>query len=376
MKATLTLRIAMLLIALVMTSAGHTAEITTSPPILIGVSTPLTGRDAAYGTQIERGLRLGFAELNATGGIGGRKVELLVRDDAGRADQASANTRTLIDAGVIALTGYYGVPAIEAALPVAERSGIPMVGVASGAEMLRDPVRRTVFNLRAGAREEAAAIVLQLDTVGLTEIAGIAQDDSLGAAALDGFQFEITRLALRPQALERIHAEPSPAAVMQAVQRVCQRRPQALMLGLNASNALAVIRAARKVGCTPQFYAMSEAGAQMLSSAASPEELSGVIVSQVIPHPRSARVPVAADYQRLVGPAGTYGGLEGFIYARVIADALGRCSRPLHMQCLVSVLEKRPIDVGGYRVQFSADSHRGSRFVEMTMITGDGRFRR
>jgi branched-chain amino acid transport system substrate-binding protein len=374
MNARLILRTALLPIALVVGSGAAAAE--TSLPILIGVSTPLTGKGAAYGTELERGLQLGFAELNAAGGVGGRKVELLVRDDEGRAEQAATNTRALIEAGAIALTGYYGLPAIEAALPMAERSGIPMLGIASSAEMLREPVRPMVFNLQAGAQEEAAAIVLQLDTVGLTEISGIAQEDSLGEAALNGFQFEITRLAIRPQALVRLPADPSTAAVRQAVQQACARHPQALMLGLNASNALAVIRTARKAGCMPQFYAMSEAGVEMLASAASPGELSGVIVAQVIPHPRNARVPVAADYQRLVGAAGTYGGLEGFIYARVIAEVLSRCGRAAHPKCLVSALEKRPIDAGGYRVQFTPDNHRGSRFVEMTIVTSDGRFRR
>jgi len=347
-----------------------------SEKIVIGMSAPLTGVLAPYGTELEKGLKLGVAQANAAGGIGGRELELLVKDDAGKADRAVANTKAMIDSGVFALTGYHGSAAIEASLPLIEQSGTPLIGVASGAELLREPALRNVFNLRAGAREEAAAMVLQLDTIGLVEIAAIAQDDALGTAALDGLQFELTRLALRPQALVRVAAEASPADVIRSVQAACKGQPQALVLGLNGTNALAVIRHARKIGCAPQFYVMSEAGAELLAIGATPKELAGVIVSQVMPHPRSSSIPVTTDYQRLAGEAASYAGLEGFVYARVIVAAIKACTVQLRRNCVITALEAKPTDVGGYRVQFKPGDRRGSRFVEMTIVTADGRFRR
>jgi branched-chain amino acid transport system substrate-binding protein len=358
-------------LSMFMLAGAHAAE-----KIVIGMTAPLTGVLAAYGTELERGLKLGVAQANAAGGIGGRELELLVKDDAGKADRAVANTKALIDAGVFALTGYHGSAAIEAALPLIDQSGTPLIGVASSAELLREPARRGVFNLRAGAREEAAAMVLHMDTVGMTEIAAIAQDDALGSAALDGVQLELTRLAIRPQALVRVPTGASAGDLHRSVQAVCKGHPQALVLGLNAANVLAAIRQARKAGCTPQFYVMSEAGAELLAIAVAPDELAGVIVSQVMPHPRSSSVPVTADYQRLAGELASYAGLEGFVYARVIAAALKACIGQLHRQCVIAALESKPTDVGGYRVQFKPGDRRGSRFVEMTIVTADGRFRR
>jgi ABC-type branched-subunit amino acid transport system substrate-binding protein len=348
----------------------------TAKKILLGMSAPLSGALAPYGTDLERGLKLGIAQANASGGVAGRELELIAKDDGGRADRAVANTKALIDGGVFALTGYYGPAAIEASLPVIEPSGVPWIGVASGAELLREPAPRNVFNLRAGARDEAAAMVLQLDTVGLTEIAAIAQDDALGRAALDGLQFELTRLAIRPQALVTVPAETLSTRVAQAVQTACKGHPQALVLGLNATNALAVIRLARRAGCAPQFYVMSEAGGELLAGVASPQELAGVIVSQIMPNPRSASVPLVSEYQRLAGDSASYAGLEGFVYARVIVAALRGCGNAITRNCAIAALEAKPIDVGGYRVQFKPGDRRGSRFVEMTIVTADGRFRR
>jgi ABC-type branched-subunit amino acid transport system substrate-binding protein len=280
--------IAAALVSMAAVVGARAAEPGVTPQkITVGMSVPLTGVLASYGTELEKGLKLGIAQVNAAGGIGGRDIELLVKDDAGKPDRAVANTRALIEGGVFALTGYHGPASIEAALPLIEQSGTPLIGVAGSAELLREPARRNVFNLRAGAREEAAATVLHLDTIGMTEIAAIAQDDALGAAALDGVQFELTRLAIRPQALVRVPAEASQADVTRAVQAACKGQPQALVLGLNAANALVVIRQARKSGCMPQFYVMSEAGAELLAIGATPKELAGVIVSQVVPHPRS-----------------------------------------------------------------------------------------
>ena len=124
---------------------------------------------------------------------------------------------------------------------------------------------------------------------------------------------------------------------------------------------------------------MSEAGSQMLAGTASPQELAGVIVSQVLPNPSSS-LPLVADFQRQATQSGkanrSYPALEGYLYAVVITEALKRCTKNLTRRCLVTALEARALDIGGYRLQFTPTDRRGSRFVEMTIVTPDGRFRR
>jgi branched-chain amino acid transport system substrate-binding protein len=60
----------------------------------------------------------------------------------------------------------------------------------------------------------------------------------------------------------------------------------------------------------------------------------------------------------------------------LIAEPLRRCGREPSARCVINSLESRPIDAGGYRVQFAPGDRRGSKFVEMTIVTQDGRFRR
>ena len=342
---------------------------------MIGVLVPLTGPLAAYGTEFDRGIRLAAAKLNAAGGVRGRPLEFLVKDDAGQPAQAVANTKALVDAGVVALTGLHGSDSVEAVLPLVESADVPLIGIASGAEVLRQPARRDVFNIRAGIREEAAAIVLHLDTIGIGEIAGVAQDDALGRAALEGIQFELTRLAIRPQALVSIGVGASAREIATAVDAACSKHPQALVLALDARNALPVIRAARAKGCGTKIYLTSEAGAQLATP-----DMAGVIVSQVLPHPSTGSLPLVMDLQRQLllkqpGTTASYPLLEGYLYAHVIAEALARCPE-IGRRCVVAAMEARPFDIGGYQVQFAPGDRRGSRFVEMTIATRDGRFRR
>ena len=300
----------------------------------------------------------------------------MVQDDGGRPEHAIANTGAMVEAGVLAMTVYHETAVIEAVLEaVLEAAGAPLVGVASSAEFLREPPRELVFNLRAGAREEAAAMVLHLDTLGLTELAVLAQQDALGRAGLEGIQVELIRLAMRPQAVARL----APDASADAVRQACRGTPQGLLLVLDARNTLAAIRAARRAACGSRLYVVSDAGAQLLGAGGNAAELAGVIVSQVVPHPASASIPLVAEFQRASASAGlepTHPALEGFIYTRALVEALRRCGRDLTRRCLVTALEAKPIDLGGYRLSFGPKERRGSRFVEVTIVTGDGRFRR
>ncbi len=374
------------MLSLLLVQPAHSEPGFTRTRVAFGMAAPLSGPLSHYGTDLVKGLRLGLERQNSAGGIAGRRIELLTRDDAGRPEHAVANAQALLDEAVLILTSLHGASSVAAVLPIIEKSGVVLVGAATGAELLREPPLRPVFNLRSGAREDATAMVLHLDTVGITEIAAIAaiaaiaQDDALGSAALDGVQVELMRLVIRHQALVRLPVTPSPTDVDQAVQSARKATPQALVLGLNAANVLAVIRTERKAGCSTQFYAMCEAGAELLATTGLPSELGGVVVSQILPHPRMDSVQVAPDYLRVAGATPTYAGLEGFVYGRVITEGQRRCAAtithhhpPVPHQCF-GIQGSRPW--GGYRVEFRPHHRRGSRFVDMTMIMPDGRFRR
>ena len=159
----------------------------TANSIKIGMSAPFTGSAGAYGLEMREAIHLYFEHINATGGVNGRKLQLVALDDGYETDRAVANTKTLIEKeDVFALTGYYGTSPTAGAMTVFSAAKVPLVGSNSGSDVLRIPVNRYMFNLKAGYANETAEIVKQLTTIGITKIAVFYQNDGFGKAGLEG----------------------------------------------------------------------------------------------------------------------------------------------------------------------------------------------
>ncbi|MDA0190379.1 MAG: ABC transporter substrate-binding protein, partial [Proteobacteria bacterium] len=91
----------------------------TDKALLIGQSAALTGPAQALGQEMRLGAQLYFDQVNASGGIHGRKLQLISLDDGYEPERAAANTRKLIDEDkVLALFAYVGTPTSAAALPL------------------------------------------------------------------------------------------------------------------------------------------------------------------------------------------------------------------------------------------------------------------
>lgn len=96
-------------------------------PVRIGFIGGLSGRVADLGEGGRNGALLAVEEKNQAGGIGGRKIELLVRDDAQSPEQAELATRELVAAGVVAIIGPMTSAMAGSVLKVAEPAGIVVV---------------------------------------------------------------------------------------------------------------------------------------------------------------------------------------------------------------------------------------------------------
>lgn len=93
-------------------------------PIRVGFAGELTGRNADLGVQGRNGVQLAVQEINAEGGVAGRALELLVRDDEGTPEGARAADQALIEAGVVAIIGHMTSGQSVAAVPVVNETEI------------------------------------------------------------------------------------------------------------------------------------------------------------------------------------------------------------------------------------------------------------
>lgn len=96
-------------------------------PLRIGFVSGLTGRHYDLGVSSRNGVSLALAELNAAGGIGGRPLELLVRDDQQDPAAARAAVEELIDAGVVAIVGHATSSMARVTLPIVDARRVLMI---------------------------------------------------------------------------------------------------------------------------------------------------------------------------------------------------------------------------------------------------------
>ena len=133
--------------------------------ILFGQSAALSGPAAELGRNMNLGIRAAFEEANRSGGIHGRRLRLLVRDDGYEPEAAVTNTRELIAHGVFGLIGAVGTPTSNAAEPIASGASVPYIGPFTGAELLRGDDQRYVVNVRASYFQETEEMVERLTEV-------------------------------------------------------------------------------------------------------------------------------------------------------------------------------------------------------------------
>src|SRR5690348_7970272 len=255
----------------------------TSKTILLGQSAAFSGPAAKLGIEMNAGTKAYFDYVNAKGGVHGRKIELKTRDDRYEANLAVENTKKLIDEDkVFALVSYVGTPTTGAAMPIFTQAKVPLVGPFTGAEVLRTPVNRYIFNVRASYYDETEKIVEQLVSTGNKNIAVFYQDDAYGQAGLKGVEIAMTKRSLRISALGKV--ERNTVKVQDAVKSINAVTPDAVIMISAYTSIAEFVRKMRAAGSVAQFHNVSFVGSKALADALE-EEGYGVAISQVVPFP-------------------------------------------------------------------------------------------
>ena len=348
--------------------------------IVLGQSAAFTGPAAQLGVQFNQGAKLFFDQLNAQGGVGKRMVEIRTMDDGYEPDRCAENTRKLIADEVFALFGYIGTPTSLAALPLFTQAKLPFFAPFSGAEALRQPFNRLIFHVRASYYDETALIVRQLTNLGLKKIAVFYQNDAYGKAGLDGVTKALAELKLAPVATATV--ERNSTDVKAAVDKLVPAMPDAVVQISAYAASAAFVRAARKAGFGGTFYNVSFVGTQALADELG-KDGAGVVVSQVMPSPYQPSRQITREFLEVIKKGGdkvqaNYSSMEGYVAARVFAEGLrqaqgsGKITREGFIAGVESIGTQT---ISGFAVSLSPTNHAASKFVEMSMLTGDGRVR-
>lgn len=371
--------VACLLVAAGISSACLAENGVTPDTIVLGQSVALTGPAAALGVEMRNGAKVYFDYVNSKGGVHGRKIQLVTLDDGYEPARTVPNTKKLIEEyKVFALFGYVGTPTSSAVLPLFTEARVPFFGAFTGAELLRQPFNRYIFNVRASYYDETEKIVEQLVSTGSRNIAVFYQDDAYGQAGLKGVELAMARRNLKISTTATV--ERNTLKVERAVKTINAAQPDAVVMISAYKSCGEFIRQMKKQGSAAQFYNVSFVGSQALADDLGSEGV-GVAISQVMPFPWGGDMPIIREYQSLMLRAGnkqfTFSTVEGFIAAKAFVEGLRRAGRDLTRERLIAALEKmNDVDLGGFYVGFTPTNHNASKFVDLTIIAHDGKFLR
>lgn len=355
-------------------TAAHATE------VVIGQVAPLSGVLATTGQQMVLGGKIYFDAVNEQGGVHGAKLRTLVLDDGYKVDETLRLTRELVgQQDVVALFGFAGTANIGKLLgdKVLEQAGIALVAPYTGGEPLRTPFNPWIFHVRAGYADEAEHMIRQLTTQGVTRVAALYQDDAFGKAGLAGVEAALARRQLQLAAAAPY--ERNTAEVGAAVKQVLQAKAQAVIMVAINKPAAAFVKQYREAGGGGQLFNISVVDPAELVRLAGLGNARGLGISQVVPYPYQASLPVVREFHRLMkkhAPQAevNYTNFEEFLGAKVLVEGLRRAGPQPTREKLRRALETlRDFDLGGFSVSFGPDSRVGSRFVEVTVIGSAGK---
>ncbi|MEM8950837.1 MAG: ABC transporter substrate-binding protein [Pseudomonadota bacterium] len=352
----------------------------TQDRILFGQSTALGGPASALGQGMQAGILAAFEEVNRTGGVAGRKLELKSYDDGYEPDRAIDNTRKLINTDqVFALIGAVGTPTSKAAQPITTDANVPFIGPFTGAGFLRDTSHGNIVNYRATYGQETEAWIKHLtEDLGHKRIAILYQDDSFGRVGLAGVQKAMEKRGMSLVA-EGTYKR-NTTAVKSAVLKIRKSKPDSVVMVGAYKPIAAFVKLAKKTGIDATFVNISFVGSKALAKELGVDG-TGVVVTQVVPFPWDRSIPAVAQYQdalRVVNADAEPGfvSLEGYLVGRLTIMALEKMGGSFSREGLMkTVAGLGRFALGGVELAFGPDDNQGSDEVFLTVIQSDGSFR-
>ena len=351
-----------------------------STAIRLGQSLPLSGALAELGTEYRDGMLAYFKVLNSRGGVHGKRIELVTLDDGYVVERSVENAKKLLDQeDVFAFIGMFGSANYGALMPLINERSIPSLAPYSGSDELRAQKSPSTFWLRASYGDETEKIIDQLTTLGINRIAVFYQDDAFGKSGLAGVEKALAKRNLKMVAVGAF--DKTKNDVRDAVKAIGAADPQGVVMISTYKPTAAFVREMRQAGKQSQFFALSVVGFKALQAELG-QSAAGVAIAQVMPYPWSGVTPIVREFLALpadVLPKSgiTYTAIEGYIAAKVMAEALRQAGpQPTREKLVAALGGLRNYDTGGFVVDYGKGSHLGSRFVEVTIVGSAGRLMR
>jgi branched-chain amino acid transport system substrate-binding protein len=336
----------------------------------------LTGPLGSFGQAHKLGVDAAFLQINTRGGVHGRKLQFNAADDAYAPTRSTENIKKILaDNDVLGLIGCLGTPSNTAITPLIEATTMAHLGPLTGATSLRRPDQRNIFHVRASYTNETRRLVQNLVGMGIKDLAMVYSDNSYGKEVLADAVLVLGEVGIKTVAQVALSIDGKNTDA--AVASLRAAKPSAVLLGTAGAASAAVVAALRRaspglpIACISP--SLTQEGIKQLGL-----EARGIAITLVFPNADLPRSLLVRDYQAALKTAGTdkfsSSSLDGYISGRLMAEALQRSGRAASREKIRAALGSiRNHDLGGFQIDFSGKPHEGSRYVELGILSADGK---
>ena len=345
--------------------------------ILIGQSITLLDGKHAYGNAVAKGVRVYVDQVNAEGGVFGRKINVRRLDDQGNATQAQTNAQKLVNDGVFALFGSLEGGPSNAVLSVANEAKVPFFGPMAGSPTFRRPYQPYAFPVRAEHREEFRALMTWGKTIGLKTVGFMHQDTAVGRTHLENVRLLAEELGMELSTVLPFKSDITDEGLEELAKVLVAKQPDMAFNHGSSGVYGKLLTKARASGVKTTFMAVNAGSTQLAAQLG--ESAKGMVFAQVMPNPLERKHANVRDYQEAMKKAGlegelSYGSLEGYLTAKALVMALRTTGRDLTRAAFIRTLQGMRFELAGMTVQYQPGNHTGSTFVDLAIVGRDGRF--
>jgi branched-chain amino acid transport system substrate-binding protein len=347
----------------------------TKDEIVIGTIQDLSGPIAGFGKQARNGLQFAVDEINAKGGVGGRKLKLIVEDNAYDPRKALLAAQKLVNSDkIFAMIGHIGTAQNMAAMPIQFEKNVINFMPLSGAREMFEPFHKLKFSASPPYYDQLRTLMPEIvKEKKLSRGCVLYQDDEFGEEVLKGGEDGLKDIGM--SYVERASYKRGATDFSSQVAKLKAANCDLVVMGTIIRETVGVLGEAKKIGFNPVFFG-STASYTHLIHALGKELTNGFYSANTIAHPylddaNPAIRDWAAKYKAKFNEDPTVFSAYGWYFVEMFAQAVEKAGADLTADSFVKAVEANPFKdsmFGTPACQFSDKARLCNRAIRLSQI--------
>lgn len=339
-------------------------------PIVIGQAIDLSGPDAAIGRDYVAGIKTCFDMINSAGGINGRHLQYVVRDDHGNPEVAAKAAGELLERDQVDyLFGGVGDGSTQAivASPAFRSSGRTLFAPLAASEY---PASSRVLFWRPGYQQEVRHVFAHFNKLGVNDVAVFYRKTATNLEAYRTLSTEIRERKMRLTGTAAIGDDGGKIAA--EARRLAAAHPGFVMVLADTITTALFLKEYRKLDARTFVAGTSLVNLATLRELAGADAVEWTVFSQVVPDPGTGSSPIQLEHLNMMkkyrDEAVSSVTLEGFVAAKLLVKAIQQSRHPQRSALQDLLARTGETDLGGLSAVISRTGNRLSRYLDIALF--------